>query len=269
MKHAPRSTGYAFAAKDEYRRKLWLWVDANIRPQRPVRKRVVAYLDTRDGLETRFLLSLGYRPEHLHAINSNPADMALLTMRLRADGLPQVQTHGIDFARVVESEKIRFDVMSFDGCGHIASPNTLRCVRKMSAVARPGCVITATVLAGRESGFVARAIERAGDEAHPSLGRKSHLRRLLWLEHVIVSEWDTGVNDFARRRWSVGARKRARYISSSNQAMLWLAVRVIPRQTTMMAASESYVGRTGRKIFHVDGEDFEAWVDNPLGLKTA
>src|SRR5262245_56815463 len=191
--HSPKVTGYDFQAKSEYRAELWKWVNDHMFAV-PVNKRKVCYLDTKQCLETEYLLSLGYRANNLHPCNINPAEVALLTMRLDALGLPRVNTHGMDIARIVRQFG-PFDVVSFDGCGHIGSPATLKAIRLISREMRPKSIITATILAGRETGDTADELNRSkiADGV-----RNAHDLRLKWLRHVIFTDRKGGE---CFRRW--------------------------------------------------------------------
>jgi hypothetical protein len=222
-RHAPK-TGYGFDVKqNQYRRKLWSWVDLQFDNWIPKRKRVVAYLDTSEGLETLFLLGLGYYPQNIHAVNFDPAQVAALSLKLDRLGLQRVQTHGKDFIRTLTEAKVKtWHVMSFDGCGPIASPNTLRCIRQMAELASVGTILAANVLAGRDTGRTAELLRetKAG-------GGSTHERRWYWIERAFTVRQAHG---HVRQLWSCAAKKRGIYLSSSGQPMLWLAVRIgLPR----------------------------------------
>lgn len=213
-------SGYGFEVKQlEYRRRLWYWVEDQIGRKVPIGRRVVAYLDTGEAIETQFLLALGYAPGNLHAVNINPAEVAVLTKRLDSLGLPRVKTHGIDFVRTLREAAVqRWHVMSFDGCGPVASPNTLRCVRRMSELATAGAIVSANVLAGRDTGEAANILR-----AEKHAGNSTHERRWEWLLRAFTARLRDGK---ATQIHGVAATKRGLYVSASGQRMLWLAVRL-------------------------------------------
>lgn len=217
--HAPNS-GYGFEAKQyQYRQKHWYWVDDQLSNRVPKSRRVVAFLDTKEAIETQYLLSLGYRPENLHAINCNPAEVALLTIRLSVLGLPKVRTHGIDYVRTLREARVsRWHIMSFDGCGPIASPNTLRCIKQMCDLASGGTIVSANVLAGRDAGWSASMLKHV-----KANGDSTHRRRWQWLQRAFTTRI---VDNKIREVWSVAALKRGFYVSASGQPFLWLAIRL-------------------------------------------
>lgn len=159
--------GYNFETKRSYRRKVWDAVEEQLKmPRKKIRAFV---LDTGEGLETRELLRRGYRPEHIHAVNKNPAEVAHLTRGLDRDGLPRVQTHGRDLVDALQpfcDRREYPDVINFDGCasigwGNDAGPcDSWEDVKNfwgwyLYAVAislRPGGVLAHTMLVGRERG---------------------------------------------------------------------------------------------------------------------
>jgi hypothetical protein len=192
-----------------------------------------------------------------------------MTVGLKRDGLPIVHTHGIDFARAIIDLRISFDVMAFDGCGHIASPNTWRCVNQMAKVARSGSVLAATILAGRECGETAEALQQNDIDYRmlpPHLGKTSHFRRLLWLEQMLTASWSAELSRL-EALWSVAARKRSRYMSSSKQPMLWLAIRIAPRVSRNVSITGYRMERghhgTTVRIQSLDVAIFRTAQDNP------
>lgn len=223
---------YDFEAKQaEYRAPLWAWIDAHLWSV-PITRRTVCYLDTRQAIETQYLLSLGYAPENLHPCNREPVEVALLTTQLDRLGLPRVKTHGIDILRVVGT--LPFTVVNFDGCGQIGSFGTVRtilgCARTMTAKS----VLAVNVLAGRETGAAAAEINRwrqrpvwrfdddspDGGEWIPRPDQNAHALRRKWLRELVLVKRGRGE---LLTRWTPMAETTGDYMSASGQRMIWAA----------------------------------------------
>lgn len=136
---------YDFSSKTEYRRKIWNEIEKVCTV--PKALRTVVYLDTREALETVFLLDRGYRPENLIAINREPVEVALLTQHLKKSGLPTVRTYGVDWTRAVATLG-PVHVVNFDGMGCLHD-NLLNTVSATVDAVRPR-VLAFNMLGGRE-----------------------------------------------------------------------------------------------------------------------
>jgi hypothetical protein len=146
---------YDFREKElSYRRPLWNRVDSVMKKPRWLRR--VAYLDTALACETILLLSRGYDPKKLYPINRSPAQLARLTQVLKTRGLPEVSTKGGagEFHEVCErrlADDIHFDVLSFDGTGHVGSVEHAGGLLGATVKKLSPSVVTVTLLVGRET----------------------------------------------------------------------------------------------------------------------
>lgn len=104
---------YTTTQKSAYRVAFWKAVDQSSSLPRSARVAVVLE-DT--GLEVEYLISLGYSPDSIIAVNRSAAKLAHVTRRLDRLGLPRVKTVSGDFVRVVECLPGRLDVVNFDTC---------------------------------------------------------------------------------------------------------------------------------------------------------
>jgi hypothetical protein len=153
---------YDFQSKHLYRSRRESAIDRML--SKPKALRTVAYLDTGEALDTISYLRRGYKPEHLWAINNNPAEVAHLSMTLKREGLPMVNTIGLDFEDALTRRVPMVDVVDFDGmsCLHDAVVFMLSRVVK----SRPSAIFGFTLLGGREhfTTNIPAPDDRNGDE---------------------------------------------------------------------------------------------------------
>lgn len=140
--------GYGFGNKKQYRRTLWRFIDDSLRGVQ-LKDRKVVYLDTKEGLETEFLLDRGYKPRNLHVVNWNPAEVAVLTRRLRAMHIPDVNTYGIDVFEAIPKVG-DFHVLNLDLCGPISGLLLAELTLIAARNRAPEYVIANNMLRGRE-----------------------------------------------------------------------------------------------------------------------
>jgi len=137
---------YDFESKHLYRKRRELCIDRFAVGS--FRDRKVAYLDTREALDTISYLKRGYRPKNLWAINRDPVEVALLTQKLDKLGLPRINTCGLEFEEALEKRVPEVNIIDFDGmsCIHQKLLDMLhRIVNK-----RPNVLYGLTLLGGRE-----------------------------------------------------------------------------------------------------------------------
>jgi hypothetical protein len=149
---------YDFKSKEQYRARVYSEVD-KVLVSKPIALRRVAYLDTREALETQFLLGRGYLPQNLLAVNREPVEVALLTRRLRELGLPLVSTAGIEWTRAM-GERVGShgaDVLHFDGTSCLFT-GLINIARKSVYAVTPR-VLVLNMLGGREAGHFRTAIK--------------------------------------------------------------------------------------------------------------
>lgn len=253
---------YDFESKHLYRSRRESAIDRLAEGR--FRDRKVAYLDTKEALDTIAYLKRGYKPQNLWAINENPAEVALLTSRLKSLNLPTVNTVGLSFEDAI-TRRVPEDVsvIDFDGmsCLHDSLVDMIqRIVQK-----RPRAIHAITILAGRESSksdrygtFKPGALTDKVLESYPqwrSQGykevvdvcektlipttfgtkvRTSHWRRLrsLLSDAIGMSKDFTCTAHITRVIWDV-------YVSISKQPMLWCAVKSEPHKPISLGEAVS------------------------------
>jgi hypothetical protein len=247
---------YAFAAKQtEYRRRQWIMVDRL--SKKPVALRRVLYLDTKQGLETRHLLSLGYAPDNLFAVNSNPAEVALLTSGLKRDGLPLVHTIGRDYISAmrpaVDKAKAKIDVISFDGTGCLGRLTESVFGPASALAAQWGSVITMTLLAGRECGKYGDIVKdlapcmaktvRTSYGTHVNRTHAARVQALLMRVQVMSAvfacdkdgcEGEENIGKWCQFHYT--ACKWHCYMSESRQPMIWMVMTAEKHQQKVSSA---------------------------------
>lgn len=223
---------YSFAAKqDEYRAPVWRAVEKL--SSVPVWKRRAVILDASEGLETRHLLSLGYRPENILAVNRSAAHLAALTLTLRRLGLPRVNTRAGEYAYAIAdgceiSGWRHIDVLSFDSTSTVAAGkfHLLAAVVKTFRVG----VLATVCLGGRERTRympTLRGLSRPGarDSRNrlPSAPHEGRATAMMILGTVLLLKNGTQecVAHVRKFRWSS-------YLSSSGQQMVWAVGALVP-----------------------------------------
>lgn len=138
---------YDFESKHIYRKRRESAIDRSLHIPKALRR--VAYLDTKEALDTISYLKRGYEAHNLYAINNNPAELAHLSIKLKSMGLPKVNTVGLDFEDALDRRIPSVDVIDFDGMGNIS--NKLAYMLGNITQSRPKAVYGITIMAGRES----------------------------------------------------------------------------------------------------------------------
>jgi hypothetical protein len=223
---------YDFHEKQRwFRQPVWDAVDAFMGKPRPLR--TVLYLDTKQALETKHLLDLGYRPDNLHAVNMNPAEVAVLTKRVSSERGCSVRTHGKRFDDVAWGFG-PVDILSFDGVSNLCG-GAFKNELANAVMATTPRVITITVLVGRETAEWFEAIQEAAKNAGPvvkdSCNRDAgahHWARikgavLAATTHMLSEDRTACVAHVERVRWGT-------YRSTSNQTMAWVVAKVVPHK---------------------------------------
>lgn len=106
---------YDFGNKRHYRRNVYSFVNSYCK--KSIKDRKIFCIDTKEGLEVRFLLDHGYRPENIYVSNSNPAEVAWLTRNLKNDLNIKVNTYGVEAgyaASLIHNNGISIDVWNLD-----------------------------------------------------------------------------------------------------------------------------------------------------------
>lgn len=223
---------YDFDAKQRYRRDVWQAIDQRIKKPRALR--TVAYLDTAEALETQWLLSLGYHPDRLLAVNRSPAQVAALQQRLDRLQLPRVNTAGREWWEVMTGNDVPrklgvqdLDVVNLDGTGNL-SVNTA--FDAAMSLFRGPKVFALTLLGGRESSAAITVLRdlassvKASRTGNNQARNQTHAMRAVAALQVISRfvAHRAGVPclvHFTRTTWGV-------YQSTSRQPMVWMVSEV-------------------------------------------
>lgn len=237
MSHAPDG-GYKFAAKEsEYRRRQGIAIDRLVSTPRNHRR--VVYLDTAEAGETRHLVSGGYSPFMLHAVNSSPAEVAWLTRRALASGIKGVNTHGKDLKVVVEDLVSRGQspqVVIYDSTSYLSKAFLTELQQLVEALPRP-VALGVTVVAGREHDFAMSDSEGIVKDSFGADVNPNHKKRAL-----AIATWATGTSDgtclghVADMMWHV-------YKSSSGRPMLWVALKIVGHRADNRRTSRSSMNK--------------------------
>lgn len=236
---------YNFQAKALYRSRKLSAIDRLCRT--PKKLRTIVYLDTAQALDTQSYLRAGYSASNLYAVNKNPAEVAVLTRRLKELGLPRVNTIGLDLLKAFTRGRLpKPNVVDFDGVSQLCSGGVYQLA--LLADLAP-CVVVATVLAGREQGSIAHAVRQLGElesVARTSFNtpvRPSHKARAqMLIDHLtlapIATKLGTCLLHATNTLWDV-------YVSTSGQPMCWVAASIErhseshPPQKMILAACRS------------------------------
>lgn len=237
---------YDFESKHLYRQRRERAIDAALSAGR-FRDRKVAYLDTKEALDTISYLNRGYRPQNLWAINRNPAEVAALSRKLDKLGFPRVNTVGLDFEEALERRVPEVDVVDFDGmsCLHEKLIDMLYCI----VTSRPSAVYGVTILAGREMEEEFKPISKEDDPVFAAYFsgftnthygekvRRSHEARVDRLLANLGTRKPCKIH-IPRATWDM-------YISTSNQPMVWCVFQVIPHRNVSLSEVDRYRDRGG------------------------
>ena len=232
---------YDFESKHIYRERRESAIDKVI--SIPIGLRRIAYLDTKEALDTISYLNRGYKAENLYAINNNPAELAHLTRKLDSLNLPHVNTVGLDFEDALNRRVPNVDVIDFDGMGNLS--DKLGYMIGRITQSRTKAVFGITILAGREniSAGMWNILLKAYSQYKKDYMNKTsfetdvnvnHFNRLslltMMLNYGRTDAKDTiKINNkkcqihITKLYWDV-------YISISNQPMLWAIYRCEPHQ---------------------------------------
>lgn len=226
---------YDFASKHLYRARRETAIDrlANGNPY----TRRVAYLDTGEALDTIAYLRRGYQPQNLYAINRNPAEVAVLTKKLKSLRLPSVQTIGLDFEEALQTRIPDVDVIDFDGMGCL-SINLVHMLKRIALTRRKG-VYCITLLGGRESNSLTWMFRDSEDKILPASSVKTsfgtdvnenHARRLHNCINALCIDDSQKDPNNALGECIIHLTKLLwdSYMSISKQPMVWGVVAVEP-----------------------------------------
>lgn len=200
----------------------------------PIKLRRVAYLDTGSALDTIFRLEQGYSPCNLYPVNKNPAEVAHLTMKLRKQGLPDVNTRGVSIGSGFDRGVIpTVDVIDFDGMYVVGHEMTATLQSLVKSGAR---VLAVTLLGGREQRFHGTLVRHwpARDKSATvttSFGsqvRSTHLSRIGMTFQHAQSVYDSqGVGSciahITDAKWDV-------YVSENGSPMVWGVAQLRPHR---------------------------------------
>lgn len=145
VRSAP-ADGYDFGTKRQYRRDVWATFARFCGIHRAAAHALL--MPSIEGDEIEVALSKGFRAEHLHVCDRNPAIVATLKRRF-----PKVQTYGVDIVRACErivEAGVTLEVANLDLCGQVSD----RYLRTLAAVSATGALdqaaVAVTALRGRE-----------------------------------------------------------------------------------------------------------------------
>jgi hypothetical protein len=214
---------FDFPEKQKYRETVWTLAERRLRRPRALTR--VAYLESGEALETRFLLDRGYRAANLLAVNRSAALLATATRRLREWKLAEPHRQAGEWSEVASaySRLEALDVLHFDTCSPVTAATIFQIV--VPTIVRKPRILIANVLAGRESRESTEQREfTVGEyygehrgERRSATGEElipSHLDRM---RHVAMRLGRIGVEHGLRcDRWQYGS-----YVSESGQAMVW------------------------------------------------
>ena len=235
QRRAPKS-GYDFARKRDYRRKVWATFRRWCNSQGIVIAEAHALLmPSSEGDEIEVALNAGFREWNLHLVDANPAIVATLRR-----SYPRVSTYGVSVDRALsrmEATGIRLACANFDFCGQVSQPlaDALEAIRSAHCFADSSCVAL-TCLRGRESevfwkkdaadgnaraDIPGRDIERFIDQygnplAYLSDGRcdlknVADVRRLMFIWNRLIGNLEQAATPL----------RSESYLSESGVTMLW------------------------------------------------
>ena len=179
---------------------------------------------------------MGYRPENLTAVNSNPAEVAGLTRRLRSDGLPLVNIAGQPFEKVTWGFG-QVDVLSFDGLSNASGAVGDNLLLNAVYATTPR-VLAFTILGGRENARTMEVINLSrsrfhGEEVRDSLGRKTKASHYGRIRSVLINATGhaTEEKDGSGVESCIAHTRKlfwGRYLSTSGQPMVWAVAGLAP-----------------------------------------
>ncbi len=163
MRRAP-ADGYDKGPKRQYRRDVWKHL-ADGRGLRSERHALL--MPSLEGDEVEVALSKGFREDHLHVVDSNPAIVATLRRRF-----PLINTYGVTAARACEriaAKGVRLGAANFDftGCVSVALRAECRAIARSGALGS-FCRVAFTFLRARERAGVVDGMRRVARAASDS-----------------------------------------------------------------------------------------------------
>ena len=138
---------YDSPAKAAYRQAFYHAVDVHCPIQR--HRRRVLILEESQGHEARFLLSLGYRAQHIMAVNRQAGKMAHVNRILAAYGHAPIMAIGGEFTFYAAGQP--FDVVNFDSCQTIHRKDWEADLNRLLAVRRKGDLVGINTTAYRDT----------------------------------------------------------------------------------------------------------------------
>ena len=243
--------GYDFPSKRDYRRRIWAYFGREIKNRKEAH---VCLLTDTDPGELHIALKHGFREDHIHAVNHEPAVIA--TVR-RKSGLSRMNTYGRDIAEACElmaKNGVRLSAANLDLCG-CASGLLSATLKRIfaSGVFGDGALVAVTMLRGREQGSSAEFLRNfppiVANSSEPHYGE--------WVrqaagEPAILSAWSTPISpsqmDIGRMQFGFAAGARGLLAAQAkdpnlvagalvvragsyksvagNQTMLWFIIKV-------------------------------------------
>lgn len=120
MRRGP-SGGYDFGLKRDYRRKVWAtFRDQLKREFIPIPSSHALLMPSLEGDEIETALNAGFKEQHLHIVDKEPAIVATLKRRY-----PRINTYGVTASRAMErlaQAGIRLRCANFDFCYQVSEP---------------------------------------------------------------------------------------------------------------------------------------------------
>lgn len=145
IRRAPAG-GYSFGAKRQYRREVWSLIRQLVVAPREAH---VLLMPSIEGDEIDVALSKGFRQNHLHVVDRNPAIVATIKRRY-----PLVNTYGADAHKAlfrIEASGVRLAAANLDLTGKLSDATATELVRCSLANAfHNGALVFVTLMRGRE-----------------------------------------------------------------------------------------------------------------------
>ena len=149
MKRSAPKEGYDFAAKAQYRKRVWkALLDQSEKPRHDLRCLI---LPSSEGLEIPLLIGQGVREEHIFAVDKNAAVLATAPWRER---YPRVRIYGNELPRAAErlrDDAVVIDCANLDLCANLSVAG-LRELQQVAAMLPLASMsgLALTMLKGRE-----------------------------------------------------------------------------------------------------------------------
>lgn len=148
MKRRGPKTGYNFDAKAEYRENVWKCFSENIAD---VKKAIVVFLPSKEGLEIPVALKYGFKEENLIAIDENPALIASAKWRKK---YPKIKCYGSKVSRAFQrmsNDGVKINAANLDFCNNISAELIDEIYKTLDfGYFDKSFLISVTILKGRE-----------------------------------------------------------------------------------------------------------------------